>query len=454
MNKDKALFRLEREKLLLTGEIPRLFMKYALPGVAGLLFLGIQSVIDGIVLGRFVGANALASVNLVLPCYSLISAFAIVMGIGGQTLVSISLGRGDKQEANNALRSVFVFLLGMSVVVSLVIFLSAGKIASFLGANEVLLPDAVHYIRALVPFFPLLCAMFFGDYIIKAMGHPLYATSVMGITVVLNIVLDLVFVAVLGWGGMGAGLATGIAFTMGACFNVPRLFSRHEVVAVQRGRYDRRLVWNAFYNGSSEGMSELSVAITVFLFNITMMRYLGESGVAAFTAINYILFIGTTVFLGISDGIIPIIGYNYGARQQERIKSILKLAARTNSLIGIGLFLLLLLFGEQVIGLFFKDHGSEAFEIASRGVSIYCFAFLLCGLNILASSYFTAIGNAKISIIISALRGLVFVGIGILVLPAVFGIDAIWYDVPIAEICTLSVSFWLVRRSLFNNRSN
>ncbi|WP_347146083.1 MATE family efflux transporter [Parabacteroides goldsteinii] len=454
MNKDKALFRLEREKLLLTGEIPRLFMKYALPGVAGLLFLGIQSVIDGIVLGRFVGANALASVNLVLPCYSLISAFAIVMGIGGQTLVSISLGRGDKQEANNALRSVFVFLLGMSVVVSLVIFLSAGKIASFLGANEVLLPDAVHYIRTLVPFFPLLCAIFFGDYIIKAMGHPLYATSVMGMTVVLNIVLDLVFVAVLGWGVMGAGLATGIAFTMGACFNVPRLFSRHEVVAVQRGRYDRRLVWNAFYNGSSEGMSELSVAITVFLFNITMMRYLGESGVAAFTAINYILFIGTTVFLGISDGIIPIIGYNYGARQQERIKSILKLAARTNSLIGIGLFLLLLLFGEQVIGLFFKDHGSEAFEIASRGVSIYCFAFLLCGLNILASSYFTAIGNAKISIIISALRGLVFVGIGILVLPAVFGIDAIWYDVPIAEICTLSVSFWLVRRSLFNNRSN
>lgn len=454
MNKDKALFRLEREKLLLTGEIPRLFMKYALPGVAGLLFLGIQSVIDGIVLGRFVGANALASVNLVLPCYSLISAFAIVMGIGGQTLVSISFGRGDKQEANNALRSVFVFLLGMSVVVSLVIFLSAGKIASFLGANEVLLPDAVHYIRALVPFFPLLCAMFFGDYIIKAMGHPLYATSVMGMTVVLNIVLDLVFVAVLGWGVMGAGLATGIAFTMGACFNVPRLFSRHEVVAVQRGRYDQRLVWNAFYNGSSEGMSELSVAITVFLFNITMMRYLGESGVAAFTAINYILFIGTTVFLGISDGIIPIIGYNYGAGQQERIKSILKLAARTNSLIGIGLFLLLLLFGEQVIGLFFKDHGSEAFEIASRGVSIYCFAFLLCGLNILASSYFTAIGNAKISIIISALRGLVFVGIGILVLPAVFGIDAIWYDVPIAEICTLSVSFWLVRRSLFNNRSN
>lgn len=448
MSKDKALFRLEREKLLLTGDIPRLFLKYALPGVAGLLFLGIQSVIDGVVLGRFVGANALASVNLILPCYSLISAFAIVMGIGCQTIVSISLGKGDKQEANDALRSVFLFLSGMSLAACVVIYLFAGHIASFLGANEVLLPDAVGYIRSLVPFFPLLCLMFFGDYIIKAMGHPLYATLVMGSTVVLNIILDLLFVGLWGWGVTGAGLATGIAFAIGACFNVPRLFSRFEVVALQRGSYKRRLVWNAFYNGSSEGMSELSVAITVFLFNITLMKYLGENGVAAFTAINYLLFIGTTVFLGISDGVIPIIGFNHGARQQERIKAILKLAAQTNFLIGIGLFLLLLLFGEQVIGFFFKDHGSEAFVIASRGVSIYCFAFLLSGLNILASGYFTAIGNAKVSVVISILRGLVFVAAGIFILPPVFGIDAIWYNVPIAEVCTLFVSFWLVKRSL------
>lgn len=448
MSKDKALFRQERERLLLTGDIPRLFIKYALPGVAGLLFLGIQSVIDGIVLGRFVGANALASVNLILPCYSLISAFAIVMGIGGQTIVSISLGKGDKQEANDALRSVFIFLLAMSLAASAVIYLFAGEIASFLGANAVLQGDAVDYIRSLVPFFPLLCAMFFGDYMIKAMGHPLYATSVMMLTVVLNIILDLVFVGLWGWGVTGAGLATGIAFTIGACLNVPRLFSRQEVVAVPRGRYHWRLVWNAFYNGSSEGMSELSVAITVFLFNITMMKYLGEDGVAAFTAINYILFIGTTLFLGVSDGIIPIIGYNYGAKKKERIRSILGLTVRVNSVIGIGLFLVLLLFGEQVIGLFFNDHASEAFAIASRGVSIYCFAFLLSGLNILASSYFTAIGDAKMSIIISVLRGLVFVAIGIFVLPPVFGIDAIWYDVPIAEVCTLSVSYWLVQRSL------
>ena len=116
--------------------------------------------------------------------------------------------------------------------------------------------------------------------------------------------------------------------------------------------------------------------------------------------------------------------------------------------IGLSLFLLLYFFGEQVIGIFFKDDDAQALQIASYGVSIYCFAFLLMGLNILASSYFTAIGNAKISIIISALRALVFVSIGILVLPACFGIEAIWFDIPIAETCTLFVSFWLVSKSL------
>lgn len=448
MSESRALYLQNREKLLLTSEIPQLFVKFALPGVAGLLFLGIQSVIDGVVLGHYIGANALASVNLILPCYSLITAFAIVMGVGCQTIVSISLGKSDKQEANDALTSLFIFLMGFTTLLSLVIYLFADQIALFLGANDVLLSDSVGYIRSLVPFFPLLCAMFFGDYILKAMGYPVYATMVMGSTVVLNIILNLLFVVGLGWGVEGAGLATGIAFTVGAMFNVPRLFTRREVVAVQRGRYKNRLVWNAFYNGSSEGMAELSVAVTVFLFNITMMKYLGENGVAAFTAINYVLFIGTTIFLGVSDGIIPIIGYNFGAGKKERIKSVLKLAAKTNTVIGVTLFLVMFLFGGEIIGLFFKDPESKAVEIATYGLSIYSFAFLMIGLNILSSSYFTAIGNAKLSIVISSLRGLVFIVIGILCLPVLFGIDAIWFDIPIAEVCTLFISFWLVRRSL------
>ena len=427
MSGEKAIHRQELERGLLTQKISRLFLKYTIPGVAGLLFLGIQSVIDGVILGRFVEANALASVNLILPCYSLMTALSIVIGVGCQTLIGINLGRSDRQEANNAITTSFLFLGGISVLVT----------------------GAVDYIRSLVPFFPLLSLMFLGDYMIKAMGHPLYAMIVMGSTVLINIGLDLLFIPVMGLGIKGAGLATGLAFTLGALFNIPRMFQRGQVVAVQRGRFRWPLVWNALYNGSSEGISELSAGITIFLFNITMMRYLGEDGVAAFTAINYILFIATTVFLGISDGIIPIISYNFGAGRLDRIEKVLRLAGRVNFMIGITLFAILFFFGQQITSFFFKGgEALDALAIANYGITIYCFTFLMSGLNILASSYFTAIGNAKLSVVISMLRSLVFVTFGIIVYPSLFGIQSIWYNVPVAELCTLFISFMLVRREL------
>ena len=435
------------ERELATRAIPGLFFKFALPGVIGLLFVGIQSIIDGIVLGRWVGANAIASVNLVLPCYSFMTAFAIVMGVGCQTLIGICLGRRDRQGANDAFTTAFLFLSGFSVLVSLLIFIFAGKLAFWLGANEILQAGAVEYIRALVPFFPVLSVMFLGDYVLKATGHPLYAMLVLSGTVLLNVGLDLLFVVQWDWGITGAGLATGFAFTIGLLLNYSLLIRKRSLLPLQAGRFRRRWVWKMFYNGSSEGMSELSAGITVYLFNITMMHYLGEQGVAAFTATNYVLFIGTTIFLGISDGCIPIMSYNFGAGRLDRVRATLKMAFRTNLVLGVSLFSVLFLGGNQVVSLFFRTGDSEVLQIAVLGTSIYAFAFLMNGVNILTSSYFTAMGNAQISIIISLLRGLVFVGLGIVVFPVLFGIESIWYNVPVAEACTLLVSLWLIRKS-------
>lgn len=437
----------KEEQELATRSISGLFVKFAVPGVIGLLFIGIQSIIDGIILGHFVGANALASINLVLPCYSFMAAMAIVMGIGCQTLVGIRLGQGDKPGAKDAFTTAFLFLSGFAILVSILLWIFAGDIVCLLGANEVLQPGAVSYIRALSPFFPMLAVMFLGDYVLKATGHPLYATMVLTGTVVVNIILDLLFVVVFGWGMAGAGLATGLAFTLGFLCNFSLLVRKNSLLSVFSGRFRRRLIWQMFYNGSSEGMSELSAGITVFLFNVTMMHYLGEKGVAAFTAVNYTLFIGTTIFLGVSDGVIPIMSYNFGAGRMDRVKKVLWLAFRTNLFIGIMICTVLLVGGRHLISLFFREGDADVMEIAVYGMSIYAFAFLLNGLNILASSYFTSMGNAKISIIISLLRGLVFVGLGIVFLPQWFGIDGIWFDIPISELLTLIVSVLLVRYS-------
>lgn len=442
------------ELRLRDGAIAPLFRKYAIPSVITLLFVGLQTIIDGIVLGNFVGANALASVSLILPCYSFIAAVTIVMGVGCQTLISIRLGEQNRQGAHDSLRSAFVFLIGFSIVVATLVYTFSPKIALLMGANGALVAGSLDYLQSLIPFTPFIVMMMFSDYVIKSIGRPVYSMVVMSGTVILNIVLDLLFIAVWDMGTGGAGLATGIAFTVGTMFNLPLILRRCNIVSMRHGRYSWRLVWQMMYNGSSEGMSELSAGISTMLFNLALMSYIGESGVAAFTAINYIFFIGVIIFLGVSDGIIPIVSYNYGAGQWERIKQVVGLAIKSNLMIGITVFLMLIFFGEQVISLFFKNGESEVLRIAASGTVIYAFAFLVNGFNILSSSYFTAMANAKLSIIISLLRGLVFVAIGIYILPKLFGIYGIWFAVPLAELLTLVVSVFLLRRSLRTQKAD
>lgn len=438
----------KNERELATGNIGKLFRKFAIPSVIGLLFVGLQTVIDGVVLGNFLGANALASVSLILPCYNFMGSIAIVVGIGCQTLVSIRTGQQDRQGAHDALTSAFVFITGFSVFFSAVIYLFASEIAVFLGANAVLLEGSVEYIRYLIPFLPVMAVMFLGDYMLKSTGRPMYSMYIMSATVVINILLDVLFVGVWDMGIGGAGLATGVSFTTGTACSIYFMWGKKNSVSVLRGRFRARLVGNILYNGSSEGVSEFSSGICAFLFNVTMMRYLGEQGVAAFTALEYLLFIGVTVFLGISDGVIPIVSFNYGASLWQRIREVLVLAVKTNFVIGLCLFTLILFCGEHLIALFFNDDAADVLKIAKKGMNVYAFAFLLNGFNILAASYFTALGDAKTSILISLSRSLVLVAVNIMIFPRLFGIEGIWLAIPVAELGTAFVSFVLIRRSL------
>lgn len=441
------------ERSLRYGNIPRLFRKFAIPGVISMLFMGLQTIIDGIVLGNYVGANALASVSIVLPAYVLISAVAIVIGIGSQTIVSTRLGERNHKGASDAMASGMIFEIGFAVVVGALLVIFARPVVMALGADATLIEGSVDYLRAIVPFSPIICLMFFSDYMLKSIGRPVYSMAIMSVTVVINIVLDIWFVGYLDLGTAGAGLATGIAFTVGAAANLPIVLWMQKIVNIWRGRYSWRLVGRMFYNGSSEGVSELSAGVATMLFNISLMHYVGPAGVAAFTAINYVFFIGCIIFLGISDGIIPIVSYNFGANQWKRIRRVLWIAVRTNFLIGVVLFAGLNFFGEQIIALFFQGTEVSVIEMAAYGTSIYAFAFFFNGFNILASSYFTALSNAKISIIISGLRGLVVQSAAILLLPLIFGVTGIWYAVPVAEVITVVVSIVLVRYSVKKSRA-
>ena len=428
------------EKELATGSIPQLFVKFVIPGMLALFLLSAQVFIDGMLVGNFVGANAMAAINLVIPLYSLLIAFAIVMCVGCQCTVGMKLGAGDLKTANDALKTGLVFAVAVSWAAGLVICAAAPALIMLMGANRVLSGDAVAYIRVLALFFPLPVAMFMCDAVVKAMGRPIYATAGMLTMVASNIAFDLLFIVVFGRGVAGAALATGISYALGLCIYLPALLHRHTPVNLFTGRFRKALVGKILYIGSAEGVTELSAAVVTLMFNITLINTVGEKGVAAFTAINYLNFVLMACIIGMSEGIRSIISYNHGMGNPERIRATLKLAAKVTAVFAVVTFSSFAFFGRELVSSFFSTEESEIIKLAANGTAILAFAYLFNGFNILIAGYFTSIGQARRSLVISLLRGCGLLTVLLLVLPPVMGIDGIWTTVPVAEALTLTVA--------------
>lgn len=438
----------KEEQLLATGRISALFKKFAIPGVVGLLFIGLQPMIDGAVLGNFVGTEALASISIFVPIYTFMSALAVVVGVGCQAIVGMALGCKDYVKAHSAFKTAFWSLLVLALVMGCAFVVAAEPLCRFLGANEVLLPYTVSYVRAVSLFFPFMLLVFLCVYMLMAMGRPCFAMLVLGGTVVFNLFLNLLFVGVFHFATEGAALATGLSFAIGLVIMLPPLLKKDSLVCLREGHFSFKLLRKMTYNGSSEGLSELSAAITIFLFNWVMMKNWGETGVAAFTSINYMLDLGVQMFVGLSEGIVPILSFNYGAGHLNRVKETLFLGFKTNVTIGIILFCVMFFGNEFVISLFFADGGSHVLKITSTGAAVCAFAFLLNGSNILASSFFTSLGDARTSVSLSLQRGLLFVVLGIMIYPLIFGDNGVWLAVPLAELFTFVSTIYLLRKRL------
>lgn len=436
------------ELQLARGRLQPLFFRYALPGVVGMLFLALQSIADGFIVGRMIGATALAAVNIVTPVYALVTAVAIIIGVGTQAQMGIHMGSGNYIRAKVALHSGILGVTAFVIPATVFINLFADPIVVFLGANAELLPLSKAYIHGVMPLIFGVGGFLFCDYQLKALGHPRFAMIIMVFTIVLNIGLGVLFV-LMGMGTFGVGLGLGLSFTIGmvaSCsiiwWEVRHTPHLHEV----RGPFSGQMLWRIAYNGSSEGLAEVSIAITMFLFNRTLMEYAGTDGVAAFTLINYILFVGVNVMFGVANGVIPIISYNFGAGRGSRIMGISRLAIKSNLLIGAVLIAALWLFGEPIIGWFIPPTETHVIELAVGGAHIVALAFLFNGFNLFAASFFTAVDDAFLSLVVGALRGLVLLVICIFVLPHLWGVTGIWLATPVAEIGTMLIVFGLVKR--------
>ena len=421
-------------------------VRFTLPSIAMMIFTSIYGVVDGIFVSNFAGKTAFAAINLIIPYLMVFGTLGFMVGTGGTALVSMTLGMGDRKKANEifSLLTYTALIGGIALTILSMVFMRPA--ARLLGAEGQMLEDAVTYgyiVQSVLTAYILQYA--FQSFCIAA-EKPNLALNMTLVSGCTNIVLDALFVGAFRWGLIGAAVATALAQTAGAVIPIV-YFARKNPSLLKLGkcRFDGRALLRTATNGSSELMSNLSMSLVSMLYNIQLMAYAGEDGIAAYGVIMYVNFIFIAVFIGLSIGAAPIIGFNHGAQNHTELRNVLKKCLTL--LLGFALVLTLAaeLLARPLAGIF-VGYDETLHELTTRGFRIYILSFLLCGFNIFGSSFFTALNNGLISALISFLRTLVFQIGAVLVLPLIFKLDGIWWSVVAAELGSLMLTLWFMAR--------
>lgn len=428
-------------------------LRFVFPSIVMMIFTSIYSVVDGLFVSNFVGKTALASINLILPFLMGLSALGFMIGTGGSAIVAKTLGEGDPKRANSYFSMlVYVTAIG-GIILALLGMLLVPSVASLLGAEGELLSNCILYGR--ISFISLPAFMLqnvFQSFFVTA-EKPKLGLAVIITAGVTNMILDLLFVGILGFGLPGAAVATVCGEMIGGLFPV-FYFSRKNSSLLRLGKtqFNGRILIQTCVNGSSELMTNLSSSIVNSLYNIQLMKFAGENGVAAYAAIMYVNFIFIAIFLGYSIGSAPIISYHYGAGNHEELKNLYKKSLQLVGFWGILLFVLAQLLATPLAKLF-VGYDSTLLAMTQIGFRIYSLVYLINGFNIFGSSFFTALSNGVVSAVISFLRTLVFQIGAVLILPIVFGgINGIWSSVTVAELLTLciTITFFVRQRRKYH----
>ena len=415
-------------------------IRFILPSIAMMIFTSIYGVVDGIFVSNFAGKTAFAAINLIMPYIMVFGTLGFMLGTGGTALISMTMGAGDQKKANEifSLLTYTAVLGGIALTILSIAFMRPA--AKLLGGQGQMLEDAVLYgciVQSALTAYILQFA--FQSFCVAAEkpNLSLVMTIASGCA---NIVLDALFVGMFRWGLVGAAVATATAQILGAV--IPLVyFARKNKSPLRLGkcRFDGKSLLRTATNGSSELMSNLSMSLVSMLYNLQLMAHAGEDGIAAYGVIMYVNFIFIAVFIGISIGAAPIIGFNHGAQNHGELRNVLKKCLTLLAVFAVVLTLLAELISRPLAGIF-VGYDPVLHAMTTRGFRIYILSFLLCGFNIFGSSFFTALNNGLISALISFLRTLVFQIGAVLLLPLVFELDGIWWSVVAAEIGSLALT--------------
>ena len=411
-----------------------------LPSIVMMIFTSIYGMVDGLFVSNFVGKTAFAAINLVMPFIMILGGVGFMIGTGGSALVAKTLGQQEPEDANRYFSMMIVITVLSGAVLTAIGLIFMRPISYLLGATDAMIDDCVRYGRTVLAFvIAFMLQNVFQSFLITAEKPRLglLATVAAGVT---NMALDALFIAGFKWGVVGAAVATGLSQCVGGV--LPLIYflrpnsSRLRLV---RTRLELRPILKACGNGSSELMSNISGSLVSMLYNFQLLAYAGENGVAAYGVLMYVQFIFVAIFVGYAIGSAPIVGYHYGAENHAELRSMLTKSVKLMSAGGVILTVLAIVLAAPLARIF-VGYDAELFEMTRHAFCLFAFSFLMAGFNIFTSSFFTALNNGVISAAISFLRTLVFQTLCVLLLPALFGLDGIWWAMTVAEVFALGLS--------------
>ena len=431
----------------------RKLLRFTLPSMVMMVFTSIYSVVDGFFVSNFCESSTeFAAVNFIMPFLMILGSVGFMFGTGGSTLVSKTLGEGDRDKANRIFSLLIYVSSAIGIVISVLGVIFLRPVAALLGAEGELLEHAVTYGRIIIIALPaFILQMEFQSFFITAEkpNLGLVVTVLSGVT---NMVLDALLVGILPLGLVGAASATAASQAVGGIIPIIYFSCKNKsLLRLGRTKVDLRALFKTCTNGSSELMSNIAFSVVGMLYNNRLLFYAGEDGVAAYGVLMYVGMIFNAIFIGYSIGTAPVIGYHFGAKNRHELKSLLR-----KSCIIIGIFSVCMLglsFGlSSPLSKLFVGYKEELYNLTVHGFRIYSLSFLFMGFAIYFSSFFTALNDGLTSALISFLRTLVFQIAAVIILPLLFGgIDGIWWSVVAAEVMAVAISliFVLIKKKKY-----
>lgn len=424
---------------------------FTFPSVIMLIFTSVYGIVDGYFVSNYAGKTPFAAVNFIMPVLMILGCIGFMFGTGGGALIAKTMGEGESKKANEIFTLIVAVSAACGVVLSVLGIIFLPKLAELFGTDGQLLENSVTYSRIILAALPFYILQFEFQCLFATAGKPRLGLIVTAAAGIANMVLDALLVAVFPFGLKGAAAATAISQFLGG--TIPLLYfcrKNNSLLRFVKCRFDKKVLLKTCTNGSSELMSNISMSVVSMLYNVQLMKYAGENGIAAYGVLMYVSMIFQAVFIGYAVGSAPIISYNYGAGNKAELKSLLKTSAAFMAVCALIMFAAGELLSKP-LSLLFVGYDKELHGITAHAFSIFSFSFLLSGFAIFGSSFFTALNDGFTSAAISFLRTLVFQIAAVLIFPLFFKLDGIWFSIVAAEIMAVCVTllFLAIKRKKY-----